>query len=143
MRPLPVFWPTLLTAVLVLSLWPNARAKRHARLERLGELRVDLLVMCAAGLLPLLLRGLELQALDIRWDDNAFGSMVWLILGLHTLHLLTDVADTTRADGSDVTRHGKGKRLSDAEDNAIYWDFVVTAWIPIYLLVYWLPRWVT
>ena len=25
-------------------------------------------------------------------------------------------------------------------DNAFYWDFVVVSWIPIYLLIYWVPR---
>ena len=30
----------------------------------------------------------------VRWDDNAYGSILWLILGLHTTHLITDFADT-------------------------------------------------
>jgi hypothetical protein len=25
-------------------------------------------------------------------------------------------------------------------DNAFYWDFVVLSWLPIYFLIYWLPR---
>jgi heme/copper-type cytochrome/quinol oxidase subunit 3 len=39
------------------------------------------------------------------------------------------------------TGHGNsGRRFADVGDNAFYWDFVVLAWIPIYLLIYWLPR---
>ena len=39
------------------------------------------------------------------------------------------------------TRHGRGKRFSDVSDNASYWYFVILAWLPIYAIVYWLPRW--
>jgi len=38
------------------------------------------------------------------------------------------------------TRHGRGKRFSDVEDNAFYWYFVVLSWLPLYLVLYWVPR---
>jgi heme/copper-type cytochrome/quinol oxidase subunit 3 len=34
----------------------------------------------------------------------------------------------------------EGKRFVDVSENALYWYFVVIAWIPIYGLVYWAPR---
>jgi len=39
------------------------------------------------------------------------------------------------------TRHATGKHFSDVSDNAFYWYFVVASWIPLYLLIYWVPRW--
>ena len=46
------------------------------------------------------------------------------------------------ADALMFTRHGySGKRFSDVSDNAFYWNFVVAAWLPIYLLSTGLPRW--
>ena len=33
-----------------------------------------------------------------------------------------------------------GRRFSDVSDNAFYWDFVVLSWLPIYFLIYWVPR---
>jgi heme/copper-type cytochrome/quinol oxidase subunit 3 len=40
------------------------------------------------------------------------------------------------------TRHADvGRRYTDVEDNAVYWDFVVLSWLPIYVLIYWVPRW--
>jgi heme/copper-type cytochrome/quinol oxidase subunit 3 len=65
---------------------------------------------------------------------------VWLIHGLHTTHLVTDVVDTVVLTALMFTRHAHGKRFSDVEDNAVYWDFVVLSWLPIYLLLYWFPR---
>ena len=38
------------------------------------------------------------------------------------------------------TIHGQGKRFSDVEDNAVYWDFVVLSWLPIWALLYGFPR---
>jgi heme/copper-type cytochrome/quinol oxidase subunit 3 len=39
------------------------------------------------------------------------------------------------------TRHGHmTRRFSDVNDNAVYWDFVVVSWLPIYGLIYWFPR---
>ena len=34
-----------------------------------------------------------------------------------------------------------GRRLVDTDENALYWRFVWLTWLPIYLLIYWLPRW--
>jgi hypothetical protein len=34
-----------------------------------------------------------------------------------------------------------GKRFVEASENADYWYFVVLAWLPIYGVLYWAPRW--
>jgi heme/copper-type cytochrome/quinol oxidase subunit 3 len=65
---------------------------------------------------------------------------VWLLLGLHTTHIVTDVADTLVLTVLMFTKHGEGRRFSDVEDNAFYWNFVVLSWLPIYALLYWGPR---
>jgi cytochrome c oxidase subunit III len=138
--PPDLLWSSLVTASLLLSVWPNHLAKTNARNEDLPKVRRDLLIMCVAGLAPLVLRAFEFTTLNVRWDDNAYGSIVWIVLGLHTVHLLTDVIDTFVLTALMFTRHGHGKRFSDVEDNAVYWDFVVGSWLPIYLLLYGFPR---
>jgi heme/copper-type cytochrome/quinol oxidase subunit 3 len=87
------------------------------------------------------IRFYEFTQLNVRWDQNAYGSITWIILGLHAAHLLTDLGDTAVLAALMFTRHAKGKRFSDVEDNAFYWYFVVGSWLPLYLLVYWVPRW--
>jgi cytochrome c oxidase subunit 3 len=63
------------------------------------------------------------------------------LLGLHTLHIGTDVVDTIVLTALMFTRYGDmGRRFSDVNDNAFYWDFVVLSWLPIYFLIYWFPR---
>jgi cytochrome c oxidase subunit III len=101
-----------------------------------------MVVMTAVGLLLLAIRAFEFRVLNVSWDTNAYGSIVWFLLGLHTTHLLTDVGDTAVLAVLMFTRHADvGRRYTDVEDNAVYWDFVVLSWLPIYVLIYWVPRW--
>ena len=103
--------------------------------------RRDLLIMSLVAIAVLaILRAFEFSTLHVRWDQNAYGSIVWVLLGLHTAHVLTDAIDTFVLTALMFTRHVHGKRFSDVEDNAIYWDFVVLSWLPIYVLIYWVPR---
>jgi len=38
------------------------------------------------------------------------------------------------------TRHVNEKRFSDVSDNAFYWYFVVATWVPLYAVLYGVPR---
>jgi len=103
--------------------------------------RIGLVLMSLFGIAPLIVRAFEFAALRERWDADAYGSIVWFLLGLHTLHLITDLGDTLVLTVLMFTRHGENpRRFSDTSDNAAYWDFVVLSWLPIYFVIYWLPR---
>jgi heme/copper-type cytochrome/quinol oxidase subunit 3 len=140
--PLPDLLPgILITLVLLASLVPNFFIARWAEQEHLAKVRVGLLVMSLLGVAPLVIRIFEFPAMNVRWDSNAYGSTVWLMLGLHTTHLITDLADTLVLAVLMFTRHAKNKRrFGDVADNALYWNFVVLTWLPIYACIYWIPR---
>lgn len=141
-EPPDLLFGTLITITLLASVIPNHILKRSARQEDLAGVRMGLLVMVALGALPLIFRIFEFRGLGVSWDENAYGSIVWFLLGLHTTHLLTDFGDTAVLAALMFTRHSRtGRRFSDVEDNAVYWDFVVISWLPIYLLIDWVPRW--
>ena len=132
---------TLITLILLASVVPNVLVGRWAKQEDLRKVQWGLLVMVAAGLLPLAIRVFEFKAFHVLWDTNAYGSLVWTMLGLHAVHLLTDVADTIVLAALMFTRHGLNtKRFGDVHDNVAYWNFVVASWLPIYLVLYWYPR---
>ena len=42
----------------------------------------------------LIIRGFEFNNLNCRWTDDAYGSIIWALLLLHTTHILTDWGDT-------------------------------------------------
>jgi len=34
----------------------------------------------------------------------------------------------------------EGRRLVDTDENCMYWRYVWLLWLPIYLMIYWVPR---
>lgn len=140
--PLPDFWPGTIVAILLLASVPlNHALSNWAKAHQLGRVRVGIVLMCVFGVAPLIVRIFEFPALHVMWDANAYGSAVWFLLGLHTTHLVTDVGDTFVLAATMLTPKGdNGRRFSDVTDNAFYWDFVVLTWLPIYALIYWVPR---
>jgi cytochrome c oxidase subunit III len=140
--PLPSLGPgTALTLLLLASLIPNIMVARWAGKGDLRKVRIGLVVMSVLGAAPLPLRWFEFPALHVSWDSNAYGSVTWTMLGLHTTHIITDLADTLVLTALMCTRHGDNKRrFGDVQDNAMYWNFVVLTWLPIYACLYWIPR---
>jgi len=138
--PPALAWGTINTVILLLSVVPNHFAKRAAeRLDR-GGVKLWLTICLAFGFVFLVVRGFELGALNVRWDQSAYGSVVWLLMMLHTTHLVTDAWDTTVLDVLFFTGPLEGRRYVDVSENALYWYFVVLSWLPIYAVVYLAPR---
>ena len=133
---------TINTVILLASCVPNQLTKSAAERYDLAAVRFWMFVGMAFGLAFIVVRVFEFGALHVSWDTNAYGSVVWVLMGLHTAHLVTDVVDTGVLAVLMMTHHGTEKRrLVDVSENALYWYFVVVSWIPIYLAVYWAPRW--
>ena len=138
--PPELSWGTINTVILILSAVPNHFAKRAAeRLDR-GGVKLWLTMCLVFAFVFLVVRGFELGALNVRWDASAYGSIVWLLMMLHTVHLVTDTWDTTVLDVLFFTGPLEGRRYVDVSENALYWYFVVLSWLPIYAVVYWAPR---
>ncbi len=146
--PAPVLPPdllagTLFTLVMLLSEIPNMMIKKAAEKEDIGPVRRGLVVMTLIGLPLFVIRAFEFASLNVSWTDNPYGSVLWMLLVLHTVHLLTDWIDTATLTALMFTRHGlSGRRFADVSENSLYWRFVWLTWLPIYLLIYWVPRWV-
>jgi heme/copper-type cytochrome/quinol oxidase subunit 3 len=120
---------------------PNALAKRAAEAFDLRKVRLWLVVLTLVGLVALVLRGIEYTQLNCRWDDNAYGSIVWVLLSLHTVHVATDVADGAVLTALMFIGPVTERRFVDTSENSLYWYFIVAWWIPIYLTIYVAPRW--
>ncbi|MBU3077318.1 cytochrome c oxidase subunit 3 [Sphingomonas quercus] len=133
---------SLLTILILLTEIPNSWIKRAAERYDLATVRKGLVVMSAAVIPLFVLRGFEFASLNVSWTDNAYGSVMWLLLFLHTTHLVTDWGDTLVLTALMFTEHGKeANRFVDTSENALYWRFVWLSWLLIYLLIYWVPRW--
>jgi cytochrome c oxidase subunit 3 len=140
--PRPDLLPgTIVTVILLVSFVPNYLVSRWAERQDLPKVKLGLIVMSILGIAPLVVRIFEFPAMNVSWDSNAYGSIVWTLLGLHTTHIITDVIETLVLGALMFTRHGDNpRRFGDVQDNAMYWNFVVIAWLPIYGCIYWIPR---
>jgi cytochrome c oxidase subunit 3 len=138
--PPDLLYGTANTLVLLFSGVPNQWVKRAAERQDLRGVRISLLICLAFSAAFLTLRAFEFPALNCRWDTNAYGSIVWAIMGFHTFHLFTDALDSAVLTGLMFTRRIEAARFVDVSENAVYWYFVVGIWLPVYAVVYFAAR---
>ncbi len=133
-------WGTLNLAVLFASAVPNELSKKAGERLDLSAARLWLVVCLLFGVGFNVIRAFEFATLNVLWNTNAYGSVVWMLLGLHTVHILTDVLDTGVLTTLMFIGPIEEKRFVDVTENAMYWYFVVLTWVPIYIVIYIAPR---
>jgi cytochrome c oxidase subunit III len=136
-----LLWGTLFTVLILLSEFVNTPIKKAAQAGDVPAVRRLMPVMVGIGVVLLIIRGFEFNNLNVRWTDDAYGSIIWALLLLHTTHILTDWFDTVVLTALMYTPVAyEGRRLVDVDENSLYWRYVWLLWIPIYLMIYWIPR---
>jgi cytochrome c oxidase subunit I+III len=132
---------SVLAGAQVLSLpfvwWVEKAAKRFD----LRAMRVWLpvaAVVCTAfvGLLLAVLG----TALHVKWNANAYGSAVWLVLGAFGTLLLVEASEVIGFALAFWLAPIERKHFSDVADAMFYWTFMVCAGLVSYVLVFLLPR---
>ncbi|MBV8683524.1 MAG: hypothetical protein JO111_11655 [Caulobacteraceae bacterium] len=139
-RPPDLLWGGLFTAGLLLSELPNRWLQAKTRQFDLASVRFGVLVMTLAGLALAGVRAVELSHINVRWGVDAYASCIWLLMVLHTTHVVTDLGDTAVLCLWMFTHQPGPSQFSDVNDNCSYWTFVVVTWIPIGFLIYLGPR---
>jgi cytochrome c oxidase subunit 3 len=135
-------WGTAFTVIVLLSFVPNMVLNKRAEQEKLGPVRLWMVIMTLIGVVLVAIRYFEFRSMHVAWSDSAYGSIAITLLGLHTVHLVTDLYDSVVLTVLMFTRHGDtGRRYVDVAENAIYWNFVIYVWLPVYVLLYLAPRW--
>jgi cytochrome c oxidase subunit III len=132
--------PTINLAVMLLSLVPMHLTSRAAKKLEKRKVLFWLLVSDAVGVAFIAIRALEFYALNVSWDTNAYGSIVWTIIVIHTFHIASEVIETIIITTMLAAGHTEPKYFVDATDNALYWYFIVGIWIPCYVIIFIAPR---
>jgi heme/copper-type cytochrome/quinol oxidase subunit 3 len=138
--PPDLFWGTAQTVLLLASLWPTVILSKASRRRERSPTQLWSVVLTALNALALVIRAFEFPHLNAHWDVDAYGSIVFCLLLLHTVHLVTDFIDTGMLTAFLFTHPVSTERFSDVDDDCVYWAFVVATWLPIYALVYLAPR---
>jgi len=136
-----LLYGTLFTILILLSEIPNSMIKKAAHERDVPAIRLLMPVIIGIGIALFVIRGFEFNNLNCRWTDDAYSSIIWALLFLHTTHVLTDWIDTVVLWALMMTDVGwEGRRLVDTDENSLYWRYVWLLWLPIYAMIYWIPR---
>ena len=138
--PPDLLWGTVNVILMLASGVPNWWTKRAAEQLDLLRVRIGMAICVLFGVASLLVRIAEFNTLNVRWDASAYGSVVWMLMGLHTTHLLTDTYDSIVLGVLMWAGPLEGKRFVDVAENAGYWYFVVVSWLAVYAVVFWGAR---
>jgi cytochrome c oxidase subunit III len=139
--PPDLLLPLLNTLVLVGSSAAIFIADRGIAKGSQQRLRWGLVASTVLAVVFLVLKYLEFDQKEYRWDSHSYGSIVWTMLSLHALHvfsvMLKSAVMTVLAFKGYFTRHS----YIGVQVNGLYWHFVVLIWVPIFITVYLSPRW--
>jgi heme/copper-type cytochrome/quinol oxidase subunit 3 len=138
--PPDLLWGTLNLFIILVSVVPAHLTKRAAEELDLRRVRKWLTVTVVFALAACVVRVFEFPALNCTWDQNAYASIVWVNLGFHTTHLVTDLADSVVLLVLLYKGPLEGKHFVDVSENSIYWYFVVVFWALMYAVIYVAPR---
>lgn len=132
--------PTVNLMVILASTYAAHRISKSSKALDAGATSTWQFVSVAFGIVFLTLRAFEFDAVHVRWDTNAYGSVVWAILVAHTAHIAAAtiedlVLGVTLRRGPVLQRH-----FTDASEGAFYWYFVVAWWVVLYAVVFLGPR---
>lgn len=132
--------PTLNTLVLLLSSLVLHWGDTGIRQGNQQRLAWGLFGAALLGTVFLVLKVVEYSSVEYRWDTHAYGSIVWLIIGFHSAHVLTLLLKTVVVDTLAFRRYFTKERRIGVTVNGIYWHFVVLVWLPLYAVIYLVPR---
>jgi cytochrome c oxidase subunit 3 len=127
---------TLNLAILLLSIVPMHLAAQAAEREDLPKIRLWLIVSTVLFLAFLGLRISIMDHLTFRWDSHAYGSLVWTTVALHTLHVVTGIAENLLFITVLTRGPVEDKLMDDLRLNSMYWYFVVACWTVFYCIIY-------
>jgi cytochrome c oxidase subunit I+III len=132
--------PTVNALLLLVSVVPMYWVDRAARCKERRGVQIGLVLCVVLGLGLSVLRVFEFGAVHTQWDSHAYGSVVWTLLGLHTFDLVAEVLETMLLMVIALTGPMTDHVFLDISDSAPFWYFVAAVWVPIYAVLYLVPR---
>lgn len=128
--------PTIETIMVVLACGLMYVTDQFARkLNRTGTL-IGLLIMLAITIAAIVMRFFEFKGVHFRWDDNAYGSIVWWILCVHLTYFLAAAAEFFIMSVW-IIRHGiDPKRGMDVTLAGITWYWLAGTLVLVYGVIY-------
>ena len=132
--------PTAGVVVLIASALGSYWASEGAKKDDPRTMLMGMVLNVALAFVFLALRAVEWWRLNFNWKANVHGSLVWSVLGLHSLDAVADVGFTIVLIVLVMLgRHDRRVRTAVHVDSVV-WYFIVLIWLPLYVVVFWGPR---
>ena len=132
--------PTLALVPFIASGLGSYIASEGAKTGERSKMLLGLGLNLVLAMVFLIFRAYAWADLNFTWNSDAYGSIVWSILFLHTYDVVADVLMTTVLFIIIASkRYGEKARLGVHVDSVL-WYFLIIIWIPLYGAVYWGPN---
>ena len=82
----------------------------------------------------------EFRGLHTKWNESAYGSVTWTLVGLHAAEAFASILDTLVLAVLVFRGPLREKTFLDVRCDSLFWYFMVAVWVPIYVVVYIVPR---
>jgi cytochrome c oxidase subunit III len=123
-------------AVLLASAVPMIAVELAVKRRSLAGMRLWLAVATALGFVFVALRFYSFHVMTYRWNSHAYGSVAWTILGMHATHAVAASVENVVFLALLFLGPIEEKHLLDLRLNALYWYFVVLAWVPLFAILF-------
>lgn len=141
LAPPELFWPSLSLVLLLTScvaMWWSGKA---ISANKNAQFIASIFTAVTLASLVLVIRWQQFQEFDFRWDDHVYGSVVWTLSGFHFVHVTSAIVGTAVIGILGLKGYFDARQQIGVIVDTLYWNFVALAWIPLYLVLYWMPRW--
>lgn len=136
--------PTINAVMLLLSCIAAFVVDRAAITRNMTAVRIGHTILIIVGLTFLSIQyAVIVPNLGYKWSDHAYGSIIWTIIGLHTMHMATATGETALLFIYGLFKPVMKKHLLDFRCTAVYWYFVALVWVPFYFVIFiepWMSR---
>lgn len=137
--------PDLLFSTMVLAILPISSltmwwAGKGADAGRKSQLALGISLSVGLACLALVFRAYQIMSFDIRWDEHAYGSILWTITGFHFTHVVSAILGTAVVAVLAWFDYFTPERQLGVVVDTLYWYFVAGAFLPMYLVLYISPR---
>ena len=133
--------PTISIALMMVSCIISIFIDRYSKEKRRDALLTALIACALVKAVLVGTRLYEFDALNVHWTDTAYGSAAWFTLGFHTTLLIGDFLEGVVFAVIFWMGPVQADHYEDADEITFYTWFLFLAWIPLYFLLYFSPRW--
>lgn len=131
-----IAWGSATAATLVASAVPVHLMTKATRTGDLRRVQRCMWLVTLLSVIAVVTRVFEFKGLPFRWDTDAYASVFWGMLTLHTTHLALGVIENLIFSALLAKGPVEKKHLVDCEVNGIYWYFAVAGGVIVAAILY-------